>query len=327
MPATTVVNGTAELNSTVTLKDGAGTVLGTTVTDAQGQWQITTSDVQDSTKPLYATVVDKAGNSVTKPINFTPPVVLDLNHDGRIDYGHVVMDVTGDGVAERTTWTGAHDGVLVWDKHGDGLVHDASQYAFTQYGGSTDLQGLAVGFDTNQDGVFDAHDRQFSQFAVWRDANQNGVSDAGEVRSLADWGITSIGLTSDGQVRHSDGVIELGRTSATMADGSSMLVADAMFAHETLDSLLHNAMGTQGADASKGGAAASATAVTPSEVNAYALKPLLVTVDGHDAGRLDDAGAKSGGATASVDNPTHEAWNGTLAQLLVDQHATLHPVL
>lgn len=327
MPATTVVNGTAELNSTVTLKDGAGTVLGTTVTDAQGQWQITTSEVQDSTRPLYATVVDKAGNSVTKPINFTPPVVLDLNHDGHIEYGHVVMDVTGDGLAERTAWTGANDGVLVWDKHGDGVVHDSSQYAFTQYGGSTDLQGLAARFDTNHDGVFDANDKEFSQFAVWRDANQNGLSDAGEVRSLADWGITSIGLTSDGQVRHGDGVIEFGRTSATMADGSSMLVADAMFAHDSLDALVQNATVAPHGDPSTGDASPVTVDMKPLEVHAFATKPLLVTVDGNDAGRLDGAGAKHAGATASIDDHTPDVWHSAMASLLVDQQAALHPVL
>ncbi|RZJ62604.1 MAG: hypothetical protein EON49_01730, partial [Acidovorax sp.] len=327
MPATTVVNGTAELNSTVTLKDGAGTVLGTTVTDAQGQWQITTSEVQDSTRPLYATVVDKAGNSVTKPINFTPPVVLDLNHDGHIEYGHVVMDVTGDGVAERTAWTGANDGVLVWDKHGDGVVHDSSQYAFTQYGGSTDLQGLAARFDTNHDGVFDANDKEFSQFAVWRDANQNGLSDAGEVRSLAEWGITSIGLTSDGQVRHGDGVIEFGRTSATMADGSSMLVADAMFAHDSLDALVQNATVAPHDDPGTDDASPVTVDMKPLEVHAFATKPLLLTVDGNDAGRLDGAGAKHASATASIDDHTPDVWHSAMANLLVDQQAALHPVL
>jgi len=44
----------------------------------------------------------------------------------------------------------------------------------------------------------DANDADFGKFAVWQDANSNGVAEAGEVTSLADAGISSIGLVSDG---------------------------------------------------------------------------------------------------------------------------------
>jgi hypothetical protein len=123
------------------------------------------------------------------------------------------------------------DGVLVWDKYHDGKVHDHTQYAFTEYGGNTDLEGLAAGFDTNHDGVFNMADWKFGEFKVWQDVNQNGVSDADEVRSLADWGITSINLVSDGVQRTpAEGVTEAGRSTATTTDGQSILVADAAFA-------------------------------------------------------------------------------------------------
>lgn len=111
------------------------------------------------------------------------------------------MDVNGDGRLDLTAWAGAQDGVLIWDKYADGLLHDNSQYPFAQYATAygngfdaqgkapTDLSGLAEAFDTNLDGLLNAQDAQFAEFMVWQDANQNGVSDAGEVRSLADWGI------------------------------------------------------------------------------------------------------------------------------------------
>jgi hypothetical protein len=175
------------------------------------------------------------------------PVVLDLNRDGQISYSSVTMDVNGDGQLDLTAWAGAQDGVLVWDKYRDSLVHDNSQYAFAQYATTyangldangkapTDLSGLAEAFDSNRDGVFDAQDAQFADFKVWQDANQNGVSDAGEVRSLADWGIASINLVSDGVVRTpAVGVIEAGRTTATATDGSSVLVSDAGFEYQSL---------------------------------------------------------------------------------------------
>jgi hypothetical protein len=189
-----------------------------------------------------------SANSITLSTPVTPPVVLDLNRDGVLSYGSVAMDVNGDDHLDQTAWAGANDGVLVWDKWGDGRVHDNSQYAFAQYATSyrldalgyartaTDLEGLSDAFDTNHDGQFNALDAQFGEFKVWQDANQNGVSDAGEVRSLADVGVTDIHLRSDGVQRTPvEGVVEAGQTTATTTDGSQMLVADAAFAYRALD--------------------------------------------------------------------------------------------
>jgi hypothetical protein len=158
------------------------------------------------------------------------PVVLDLNQDGQIDYSQVTMDVNGDGQLDRTAWAGSQDGVLIWDKYADNQVHDNSQYAFAQYGGKTDLQGLAAAFDTNHDGAFDAKDAKFSEFVVWQDANQNGISETGEVQSLQALGIVSIALESDGVVNTPEaGVTEAGRSTAELSSGLSMLVADVAF--------------------------------------------------------------------------------------------------
>jgi hypothetical protein len=166
------------------------------------------------------------------------PVVLDLNRDGDLSYSQTLMDVNDDGQLDQTAWAGRQDGVLVWDKYADGLVHDNSQYAFAQYAGfagATDLQGLAAAFDSNADGLFSNLDALYSQFAVWQDLDQDGMSDAGEVRSLADWGIAAINLVSDGVVQApAVGVQEAGRSTAQMADGSEIVVADAAFAYQTV---------------------------------------------------------------------------------------------
>ena len=166
------------------------------------------------------------------------PIVIDLNRDGALNYGNVVMDVNGDGQLDATRWAGAQDGVLVWDKYQDGQVHDHSQYAFAQYDTgaaaqgrtATDLSGLADAFDSNRDGMFDAQDAQFADFSVWQDANQNGVSDAGEVKTLAEMGLASLNLSSDGVARNPvAGVHEAGHTTATATDGTQVLVADVGF--------------------------------------------------------------------------------------------------
>jgi len=70
---------------------------------------------------------------------------------------------------------------------------------------------------------------------VWQDRNQNGVTDAGEVRSLADVGLTAINLESDAVARQSaPGVYEAGRSSASASDGTSVLLGDAAFAFTSL---------------------------------------------------------------------------------------------
>jgi hypothetical protein len=163
------------------------------------------------------------------------PVVLDLNQDGQIEYSHINLDVNGDGQLDHTAWAGAQDGVLIWNKYADNYVHDNSQYAFTQYGGETDLEGLAVAFDTNHDGAFNVSDAKFSEFAVWQDANQNGISEEGEVRSLADAEITSVNVNSDGvNATPAEGVTEAGRSTAELSNGSSMLIADVAFEYTEL---------------------------------------------------------------------------------------------
>jgi hypothetical protein len=229
-----------------------GTSTAGTVTDAITfrAWDMTAN----ITEGVYTDTTPRGGKaqfslvSDTVGIAVTAPVVLDMNRDGVLSYSQVTMDVNGDGLLDLTHWTGAQDGVLVWDKFADGLVHNNSQYAFGQYAttyhtdalgnarSATDLEGLADAFDTNRDGVFSMTDEKFGEFKVWQDIDQDGVSDAGEVRSLADVGITSINLVSDGVQRTPvEGVTEAGQTTANLADGGTMLVADALFAFNALD--------------------------------------------------------------------------------------------
>jgi hypothetical protein len=187
-----------------------------------------------------AQVLVRAGLVVTNN-DSVAPVVLDLNRDGDLSYRQTLMDVNNDGQLDQTAWAAAQDGVLVWDKYMDGAVHDNSQYAFSQYAGfagATDLQGLAAAFDSNADGLFSNLDALYSQFAVWQDQDQDGMSDEGEVRSLADWGVAAINLVSDGVVQApAVGVQEAGRSTAQMADGSEMVVADAAFAYAAVPQL------------------------------------------------------------------------------------------
>jgi hypothetical protein len=184
-----------------------------------------------------ATVVDASvsggstafsGNTAVLAAN-AAPLVFDLNHDGHIDYSHITMVMDGHQV--DTAWAGANESILLWNKFGDAQLHDSSQYVFGQTTGS-DLSGLAQLVDANHDGVFNAKDAQFTQFGLWQDANQNGVVDAGEFHALSDLGIASLSLKGDGVTSTpASSVAVNGHTTATLTDGSSMLVADATFSY------------------------------------------------------------------------------------------------
>ncbi len=134
------------------------------------------------------------------------PIVLDLDGDGvelvALETSTAFFDINGDGYRERMAWVSADDGFLAYDKDGDGLITAHDELSFASYvpDALTDLDGLRH-FDTDGDGALDPDDGEWAMFRVWQDLDQDGESDPGELRSLDEAGIRSIGLTSDGVTR------------------------------------------------------------------------------------------------------------------------------
>ena len=149
------------------------------------------------------------------------PIILDLDGDGvEVNIsGNVSFDMDGDGFLERTAWADADDGFLVIDLNadgtrgtGDGVINQTSELVLTEWldwDGATDLQALAT-FDQwafrggNNDGVLSQLDGGWSELKVWQDLNQNGISEAGELRTLDEIGISQINLTYDDGTEFSD---------------------------------------------------------------------------------------------------------------------------
>ncbi|MGJ7582287.1 Ig-like domain-containing protein [Variovorax sp. RHLX14] len=184
--------------------------------------------LEDGSQMVVADVIFDANNAGGQNGAVAHPFVLDMNHDGQITYDKALIDVSGTGYKELIAWAGKGDGVLVWDKYQDGMVHDSSQYSFTS---------LKI-FDTNGDSKLDKLDVLWNQLSVWQDANGDGISEAGEVKTLTQLGIQSIGLTSNGVVSApAEGVTEAGKSAAVMDNGSTMAVAQASFSHVATDML------------------------------------------------------------------------------------------
>jgi Ca2+-binding RTX toxin-like protein len=131
------------------------------------------------------------------------PIVLDLDGDGveliSRDESQAYFDMTGNGYRNHTGWVGADDGLLVLDIDHDGVIDQAKEVSFalwTDNTQDTDLEGLKATFDNNHDNVIDSDDESFIGLRIWQDANGNGISETGELKTLAELGITAINLNS-----------------------------------------------------------------------------------------------------------------------------------
>ena len=174
------------------------------------------------------------------------PVILDLDGDGveltNLTSSSTFFDQDNDGFAENTAWAGADDGILAIDLGadgafgGDGKIDQTNEIQFGNWSADaqTDLEGLRLAFDSNNDGVLDAQDEHFSDFVVWQDLNQDGVSDEGELKSLQEAGISSISLESDGQKEELGGNLVAGFAKFNWSDGKEGIVADVALKYNPL---------------------------------------------------------------------------------------------
>ena len=220
-----------------------------------------------------------------------PPIVLDMDGDGVefIDRSAGVMFDYGAGLVS-TAWVGPDDAILVRDANGNGVVDDAGEFVFGG-NGATDMEALHAMYGEQ----LDASDADFTMFALWSDANSNGVVDQGEMQSLGDAGVASIGLVSDGQgyTAANDDVIVAGSATYTRTDGTTGDVADAAFVTggvartQEVERIAANSNSTviAAAVAAAGMAASTAAAADPSgapELGAamrsalYAIEPVSV---------------------------------------------------
>ncbi|MFC5521441.1 NlpC/P60 family protein [Polaromonas jejuensis] len=184
--------------------------------------------------PPHPTIADSGGGK--------KPIAIDLDGNGfhftDVDDSNVFFDVNGDGWKRRMAWTSPGDGLLAFDKDGDGKITSFDEISFVPYAPDqqTDLAALKAAFDTNHDGVFNTNDEKWTSFGVWQDANSNGLTDAGEFKTLSDMGITGINLSNDGQFRVIDAQTVHGLGMASKADGGTLAVADVTlrYKNETL---------------------------------------------------------------------------------------------
>jgi hypothetical protein len=165
------------------------------------------------------------------------PIVLDLNGDGVRTLSMaagVQFDIAANGAAAHTGWVSKTDGLLVMDRNADGAINDGSELfgsSTTLLDGTRAADGYAAlsELDTNHDGVVSSTDAGFAKLQVWVDSNSDGVSTAGELRSLAELGISNISVLAERNISKDNGNIVGLTSSYQTTDGASHAAADVWF--------------------------------------------------------------------------------------------------
>lgn len=139
------------------------------------------------------------------------PVLVDVDGSGfhLTDAEHGVnFDLENQGIPQRVSWTalGSTNAFLVLDRNNDGRINNGSELFgnFTSQpnppAGQSKNGFLALAeYDKpahggNGNGRIDRRDAIFPSLRLWQDTNHNGVADAGELRTLAEFGIYAIDL-------------------------------------------------------------------------------------------------------------------------------------
>jgi Ca2+-binding RTX toxin-like protein len=179
----------------------------------------------DAISPTIGTTPDP----LVKKTIYVDPLILDLDGDGLeitpLTKG-ILFDANGDTIKTGTAWAAADDGMLVWDRNGNGSIDSGAELFGDETilaNGKKAVNGFAAlsELDSNADGKFDANDTQYTNLRIWRDLNQDGVSQADELLGLAASGVQSINLTSTASsTRYTDAILAQSG-SFTRTDGST----------------------------------------------------------------------------------------------------------
>ncbi len=148
------------------------------------------------------------------PPRWVDPLTLDLDGDGveliNVANSNAFFDLdvvanldangnfngtyTSDGQKEQVGWVKGDDGLLTLDKNNNGVIDNILElFGKSNKTGTQELRE----YDLNNDGKIDASDTIFSQLKLWQDSNGNGTSESGELKSLSDYGITSINVAPE----------------------------------------------------------------------------------------------------------------------------------
>jgi Ca2+-binding RTX toxin-like protein len=243
------------------------------------------------------------------------PLVLDLDGDGlettALSQSDIHFDLDADGFAQNTGWVSGDDGFLVRDIDGDGVIRDISELFGVP--GSSGFAELAL-LDDNGDGVIDEADAAFAELLIWQDIDQDGRSGEGELKTLAEHGITSISVIgADLNTETPSGHLLRQQAEFTRADGSVGNVFEIILENNRIDSRFNGDRGIE--DFVALGASGE-----PINARGYGVLADLAVSASHDL-RVNDAMAAVAASMTTADladlreavRPVFATWAASLA--------------
>ena len=121
---------------------------------------------QQTTTSAGGTLVELTGvtianvNTLLGAGNRIDPIVLDLNNNGFLFStlaAGVSFDIDGDGAKDQLAWNSSRDGILAYDRDGDGVIDDGTELFSPWFNGGDFASGgeALASLDSNGDGVVD----------------------------------------------------------------------------------------------------------------------------------------------------------------------------
>ncbi len=199
-----------------------------------------------SSTPRIITFNYSAASGGVTVTSVVDPIILDLGEDGISLAGSVLFDMDGDGQPQTVAWTNGQDGILVMDIDGSGGIENGREVLSPWFNGGNFVDALdALGsLDSNADGIIDSNDAAFVNLRVWIDANSDGVTDASELLTLDDVGISSISLFTVAGSGTIDGQTVLATGAFTDQSGAEGKFA-AVELNETINTQVLSALGSE----------------------------------------------------------------------------------
>ena len=150
-------------------------------------------------KPGYVTIKDDDKDPNDDEPEKYDPLVIDLNNDGikgtNLDY-KINFDLDNNGFKEATSWIDNNDAFIAIDKNNNGTIDNGSElfgnksisnnaYAYTNPNAKNGFESLKE-LDSNNDGIINEKDKEFTNLLLWQDKNSNGISETDELIKLSD---------------------------------------------------------------------------------------------------------------------------------------------